>query len=274
MVMELGAMTAYFYLIEVREALWDLIEAMVGARMTTAWCRIGGSATDMPAGWGEELRQVLDRNLKALDEFDALFVKNRIFVDRTKEVGAMPAAEAVNRGWTGPLLRACGVPYDVRKSMPYLVYDRFDFDIPVGTSGDVYDRYLVRMEEMRQSDRILRQALDQLPSGPINIDDANFVLPEREAVYGSIEGLISHFKVVMEGIHVPPGEAYGYTEAANGELGFYVVSSGEGKPLKCRCRPPCFPMVQSLPRMVQGRLVADIVPCFGSINMIGGECDR
>ena len=274
MVMELGAMTPYFYLMEGREALWDLIEAMVGARMTTSWCRIGGPSTDMPAGWDAELRKVLDRCLTILDDVDALVKRNRIFIDRTRGVGVMPQAEAINRGWTGPLLRATGVPYDVRRSMPYLVYERLDFDIPVGGSGDVYDRYLVRMEEMRQSDRIIRQALDQLPSGPIMIDDPTIALVPKPQTYGSIEGLINHFKIIMEGIAVPPGEVYSYTEAANGELGFYLVSSGQGRPWKCRCRPPCFPMVQSLPRMVQGRMIADIVPCFGSINMIGGECDR
>jgi NADH-quinone oxidoreductase subunit D len=275
MLMELGAMTAYFYLMEGREALWDLVEEMVGARMTTSWCRIGGAATDIPSDdWCPRLLKVLDRCDDILKDIDALVKRNRIFIDRTQGVGGIPAAEAVNRGWTGPLLRATGVPYDVRRSMPYLVYDRFDFEIPVGSSGDVYDRYLVRMEEMRQSARILRQAIEQLPPGPINIDDPAIVLPKKDQVYYSIEGLISHFKVVMEGIQVPPGEVYSYTEAANGELGFYLVSTGEGRPHKCRVRPPCFPMVQTLPRMVQGRMIADIVPCFGSINMIGGECDR
>lgn len=275
MLMELGAMTAYFYLIEGREALWDLIEAMVGGRVTTSWARIGGSSQDIPdEDWIRELRKVLIRCEGILQETDGLVKANRIFIDRTKGVGAMSPTEAINRGWTGPVLRSTGVPYDIRKTSPYLVYDRMDFDVPVGTNGDVYDRYLVRMEEMRQSARIINQALDQLPKGPINIDRPEIFLPEKKNVHYSIEGLINHFKVMMDGVKVPPGEIYSYTEAANGELGFYLVSTGEGKPWKCRVRPPSFFLVQSLPRMVQGRLVADIVPCFGSINMIGGECDR
>ena len=275
MLMELGAMTPYFYLIEEREAFYDLIEAMVGSRITTSWARIGGTAHDIPDdNWITELRQVIERLKGILKDADDLVKANRIFIDRTKGIGAISQAEALNRGWTGPVLRATGIPYDLRKTSPYLVYDRMNFEIAVGTSGDVYDRYLVRMEEMRQSALIVLQALDQMPKGPINIDRPDIFLPPKKNVHYSIEGLINHFKVVMDGVKVPPGEVYSYTEAANGELGYYLVSTGDGKPWKCRVRPPSFFLVQSLPRMVQGRMIADIVPCFGSINMIGGECDR
>jgi NADH:ubiquinone oxidoreductase subunit D len=209
-------------------------------------------------------------------ELDKLITKNRIFIDRYKNVGVMPKDEAIGWGFTGPLLRASGVPYDVRRDTPYLNYDEFDFEIPVGTNGDVYDRYLVRLFELEQSIRIVEQALDKLPEGPVSVEDKRITLPEKADVYGNIEGLMNQFKLVMDGhgIQPPPGEVYHAVEAANGELGFYVISTGEDTPYKCRCRPPCFPLVAALPRMIIGQMVADVIPIFGSVNMIGGELDR
>jgi NADH-quinone oxidoreductase subunit D len=175
---------------------------------------------------------------------------------------------------TGPILRASGVAYDVRKAFPYLVYDQMDFEVPLGTRGDNYDRFVVRIQEIEQSMRIVEQALKNLPVGPVWIDDPRFVLPEKEKVYNSIEGLMHHFKIIMEGIHVPPGETYSAVEGGNGELGFYIVSDGSGKPYRVRVRPPCFLAMGAFHEMVKGYMLADIIPTFGMVNMIGGECDR
>jgi NADH-quinone oxidoreductase subunit D len=196
-------------------------------------------------------------------------------MDRLDGVGAISAKDAIALGWTGPCLRSTGVAYDVRKAHPYLVYDRFDFDVPVGTAGDNWDRFMVRIEEIRQSIRILEQAMSQMPDdGPISIDDTRIVLPPKKEVYTTIEGAIAHFKIIMEGINVPAGEAYGYTEAANGELGFYLVSDGSGTPYRVRIRPPCFAIVSGLSGLITGLMIPDVIPTFGSLNMIGGECDH
>jgi NADH-quinone oxidoreductase subunit D len=191
-----------------------------------------------------------------------------------KDTGCITAERALQWGFTGPVLRSTGSDYDVRKASPYMLYDRFDFEVPVGQKGDNYDRYLVRMEEIEQSLRIIDQCLKQMRPGPINVDDARLVLPTKDEVYGSIEGTIAHFKLIMDGIQVPPGEVYSYTEAGNGELGFYLVSIGGGQPYKCRVRPPCWSLMQAVHEMLEGYQIADIVPTFGSVNMIGGECDR
>jgi len=273
--MELGGLTGFFWLIQARERLWDRIEELCGARMTTSWTRIGGSANDAPEGWLQRVLDTLDFTMTQLDDLEGITRRNRIFVDRMKDVGSMTAEDAVNWGWTGPCLRACGVPYDVRKSHPYLVYDRLKFDIPVGTHGDSYDRFICRVEEIRESRKIIQQCVEQIPSGgPCIVEDPNVALPGKNNVYYSIEGLISHFKIIMEGIHVPPGEAYAFTEAANGELGFYCVSDGGGRGWKVRCRPPCFIITSALDTLMKGRMLADLVPLFDSLNMIGGECDR
>jgi NADH-quinone oxidoreductase subunit D len=274
-VMELGGLTPFFWMVEAREKLWDRVEELCGARMTTAWTRVGGAANDAPEGWGARIQADLDVCMKLLDDLEALTRRNRIIVDRMMGVGVLGAEDAVNHGWTGPSLRGSGVPYDVRKSAPYLVYDRLQFEVPVGQRGDCYDRYLCRLEEMRQSRRIILQALEQMPSkGAMLVDDPAISLPGKAAVYYSIEGLITHFKHVMQGIQVPAGECYAYTEAANGELGFYLVSNGGGRPWKARCRPPCFIMTSTLDRLIQGHMLPDIIPIFDSLNMIGGECDR
>lgn len=272
--MELGAFTAFLYAIEAREELWRLTEEVTGARLTHSYVRVGGLKDDLPEDFEEKYRPVEKKVRSLVDDMHLLVDSNRIFLDRMKDVGVMPADRALDWGFTGPCLRASGVDYDVRKAHPYMLYDRFDFVVPVGTTGDNYDRYLVRMEEIRQSLSIIDQCFRQMEPGPINVDDPRLVMPDKDEVYGSIEGTIQHFKIIMEGIHVPPGEVYSYTEAGNGELGFYLVSVGEGRPYKCRVRPPCWNFMQALHEMLEGYQLADIVPTFGSINMIGGECDR
>jgi NADH-quinone oxidoreductase subunit D len=271
---ELGAGSVAFYMLEAREFLYDLVEAITGARLTVTYCRLGGVMNDLPADLAERVRVALRNLARLLDDCDRLLSRNRIFVDRMAGVGAISREAAISWGLTGPLLRAAGVPYDVRKAEPYLVYDRMDFEIPTGSTGDNYDRFMVRMEEMRQSARIIEQALAQIPAGPISITDPRYFLPPKGEVYGSIEGLMNHFKLVIEGQKIPPGEAYVATEGGNGELGFYVVSDGSGRPYRVRVRPPSFYAMAALGDMLLGRMVADIVPTFGMINMIGGECDH
>jgi NADH-quinone oxidoreductase subunit D len=272
--MELGAMTVFLYFVEAREMIWDLIEMLCGARVTSNYVRIGGLKNDLPDGFKEKLQTIFKKCRVLWSDVDKLLTKNRIFLDRIRDVGAMPAQEAIAWGFTGPCLRACGIPYDVRKAQPYLVYDQLDFEIPVGDKGDNFDRYLVRMEEINQSMRIVEQALERIPGGPINVDIPEYRWQAKEDVHNRIESLIFHFKTVIDGIKPPPGEIYSAVEGANGELGFYLVSDGSGKPYKCRVRPPCFPLTAAMPRMVKGGLIADIVPTFDMINMIGGECDR
>jgi NADH-quinone oxidoreductase subunit D len=272
--LELGAFTAFLYGIEARELIWDRVTELTGARLTTSFGRPGGVERDLPPGWGDKVIATLDRVAKIRDELDKLLTRNRIFVDRTRGTGVVSADDAVDMGFTGPCLRASGVGYDLRKANPYLVYDHFDFDVPVGSAGDNFDRYAVRMEEMKQSDRIIRQALQQIPEGPILIDNWRVALPPKPLVYGTIEGVMAHFKLIMEGIKVPAGEAYGFAEAANGELGFYVVSDGSGRPYKCHCRAPAFPILGGLPRIVTGALLADLIPTFDTINMIAGEVEQ
>ncbi len=271
---ELGAISAGFYMLEAREFLYDLVEAICGARLTVTYCRLGGVMKDLPADMRERTRVALKHIRDILGDCDRLLSRNRIFVDRMVGIGKLPSADAVSWGLTGPLLRATGVPYDVRKAEPYLVYDRMDFEIPTGTTGDNYDRFMVRFAEMEQSMRIIDQALTQLPPGPILADDPRFVLPPKEQVYTTIEGLMNHFKLVMEGQKVPAGEVYVATEGGNGELGFYLVSDGSGRPYRVRVRPPCFYGMAALGDMLRGHMIADIITTFGQINMIGGECDH
>jgi NADH-quinone oxidoreductase subunit D len=211
-----------------------------------------------------------------MEDVESLLTRNRIFMDRMSGTGVLDPKVALAYGVTGPCLRGSGIDLDVRKDHPYLLYSEVDFDVPVGEKGDNYDRYLVRMEEIRQAVRICRQVLVKLrtETGPINVDAPNVVLPDKQAVYHSIEGMMNHFKLIYEGIQVPKGEVYSYTETPNGELGFYIVSQGRGRPYKLRVRPPCFATLAAAPKMLEGGMLADIVPTFGSINMIGGECDR
>ena len=273
--MELGAFTPFLWMMKAREHVWDLLEEETGARLTHSFFRIGGAAKPPTPNLKGRVREVVDAVNQILDESEKLLLKNRIFLDRMQGVGTITAAEAVQWGWTGPSLRSTGVAYDVRKAHPYLVYDRMEFDVPVGSDGDNWDRFMVRLYEMRQSGRILQQAVTQMPDeGPVNVDRPEIILPNKDDVYRTIEGTIQHFKLIMEGPKVPAGEIYSFTEGGNGELGFFIVSDGTGTPYRVRVRPPCVFTLQAFPRMIRGGMVADIVPTFGSVNMIGGECDR
>lgn len=271
---ELGALTVFFWMIKAREWIWELLEELTGARLTHSYVRIGGVQADLTENFSARLLDTLKRVREALADAESALIKNRIFRDRMDGIATISAEDAIAWGWTGPCLRSTGVPYDVRKDHPYLVYDRFDFDVPVGSVGDNFDRYAVRLEEIRQSMRILEQALQQIPPGPVLIDDPRIALPPKREVYNTIEGMIGHFKQIVDGIRVPPGEVYSYSEGGNGELGFYIVSDGTGRPYRCHVRAPSFINTQVLAKLIHGAGVADIIPTFGMINMIGGECDR
>src|SRR6476660_9520645 len=255
---ELGAITAGFYMIEARELITRIIENLTGARLTVTYVRIGGLKHDLPHDFAESVTRAFKTIRKLLDDCDRLLSRNRIFLDRLSNVGVISQETALSYCLTGPILRASGV----------------DYEVPVGSRGDNYDRFLCRIREIEQSMKIVEQALANLPVGPVWIDDPRFVLPEKEKVYNSIEGLMHHFKIIMEGIHVPAGETYFAVEGGNGELGFYIVSDGGGRPYRIRVRPPCFIAMGAFHQMITGYMVADIVPTFGMINMIGGECDR
>jgi NADH-quinone oxidoreductase subunit D len=322
--MELGAFTVFLYMIKAREFLWELVEDVTGARLTISYGRVGGVKADLPDGFEAKVTKAFKETREVLDEVHRLLTGNRIFMDRMVGVGRLSREETIAYGITGPLLRAVGVPYDVRRAAPHWAYDRVEFDVVTQTDGDNYARYLVRMGEMVQSMRIAERALATIPGGPINVDfegraidpaayvdqgkqgkteglllvpirlspnlqgqnkpvwdrvnasDKRVVLPPKETTYGSIEGLMNHFMLIMEGygIRPPAGEAYFAAEGANGELGFYVVSDGGDRPYRVRCRPPCLPPMAALHRMVEGEMVADLIPTFGSVNMIGGELDR
>ncbi|MFQ5482544.1 MAG: NADH dehydrogenase (quinone) subunit D [Nitrospinaceae bacterium] len=272
--LELGALTAFIYFVETREIIWDLLEMVCGARLTSSYIRIGGLMCDLPENFKEELETRYPKLDALYDDVDKLLTKNRIFLDRMRDTGMLPKERAISWGFTGPCLRACGVDYDVRKAHPYLVYDRMDFDIPLGTVGDNFDRYLVRMEEIKQSFKIIKQAMKEMPDGPINVANPYLRQPSKPDVYSRMEEMIAHFKITIEGLKPPVGEVYFPTEAANGELGFYLVSDGGGRPYKCRVRPPSFTMTGAMEEICKGIMLADIIPTFDMINMIGGECDR
>ena len=272
--MELGAMTIYFYAIKSREWIWEILEEISGARMTHSYVRIGGVAYDLHPDIPAKIRALMPKIQIALHDVKEMLFENRIFRDRMDGIGIFTQEQALSYGWTGVSLRSTGLPYDVRKDHPYLVYDRFDFSVPVGTTGDCFDRFILRIEEITQSMRILDQAFDQMPEGPVVVDDPRIILPPKQAVYNTIESMIAHFKIIVDGVKVPPGEVYSYTEAGNGELGFYIVSDGTGRPYRLRCRPPCFMITSALREMIVGGTIADIVPTFDMMNMIGGECDR
>jgi NADH-quinone oxidoreductase subunit D len=272
--LELAAMTPFLYCMQAREHIWDLHEALCGARVTTNYVRIGGLQSDLPEGFPELCRQKVQAALAIFADVDLLLTDNPIFRERMEGTGQLPAATLIAYGVTGPLLRAAGVALDVRRAQPYLVYERLDFDVPVGSAGDNYDRYLVRVEELRQSARMIEQCLRDLPGGPVDVDDHRFRWPAKGKVFNRMEELIDQFKLVTEGMRPPAGEVYQAVEGANGELGFYLVSNGSGRPWKCRCRSPSFSNMHALRDMIRGALLADVVPTFDMINMIGGECDR
>jgi len=275
--LELQAMTPFLYGIEARELTWDLQEMLCGARVTSNYVRIGGVKHDLQPGFPAKCRESIGKIRGLLKDFDDVVTGNRIFVDRLRGTGRISKEDCIRYGVTGPLLRAAGVPLDLRKDEPYLIYEQLDFDIPIGTVGDNYDRYLVCVEEMHQSLRIVEQCLEHLEKtgpGPVNVDDPRVRWPAKGGVFNRMEELIQQFKSVTEGPRVPAGEAYFAIESANGELGFYLVSDGSAVPYKVRCRPPSLINLQPMPLMIRGALLADLIPTFDFINMIGGECDR
>ncbi|MFB0566855.1 MAG: NADH-quinone oxidoreductase subunit D [Candidatus Aminicenantaceae bacterium] len=320
MAMECGAFTVFLYKIKAREFIWDVIEETTGARMTTSYIRIGGVKSDLHPDYESQLKTAIKETRKVLEDVDGLLSKNKIFLNRTKDIAVVTPEEAVSFGWTGPCLRSTGVYYDVRKAHPYLVYKNLDFEIPLGERGDNFDRYYVRMKEMEQSLRIIEQSMEKIPKSSssaslmakgiepaeaikasrkkkteeriklssnlegsekdaykgILTDDKRYIIPPKEDTYTSIEGIINHFKFFMKGhgIRPPKGEVYFSVEGGNGELGFYIVSDGTDRPYRLHLRAPCFHIVSALEKMIHGHYVADIIPSFGSLNMIGGELDR
>lgn len=271
---DIGALSNFWFLYNKREAVYTVLEKLTGARLTNSFTRIGGLYRDLYDGFEEDVLAVCKELEQAAAEVQGLIAKNRIFVDRTQGICVLTPERAISYGFTGPNLRATGVPFDIRKSHPYYYYDTFDWDIALGSTGDTYDRIMVRFIEMEQSIRIIRQALKQLPGGPVNVDDKRVTLPGKVDTYQNIEGLINHFKLVFEGVRVPPGEIYDATEGANGELGFYIVSDGSGYPYRIKCRPPCFYAFNAFHEMVEGHMIADAVATLGSINIIAGELER
>ncbi len=271
---DLGALTGFFHLFTLREKVYNLFEKLCGARLTVSLTRVGGMAQDAPEGWFDDVLQVVKELRKGVSDIETLLTENKIFIQRTQGVGAISVENALQWGYTGPCLRAAGVGLDLRKAQPYYGYDQLDFDIPVGSTGDVYERYLVRIEEMKQSCKIVEQVCKNMPSGDYTIRDKAIVLPEKKDVYGNIEGLMNHFMLVINGLRPPAGEVYDATEAANGELGFHLVSDGSGAPYRLKVRPPCFAIYQSFPESITGGLVADVISVLGSMNLIAGELDR
>ncbi len=274
--LDIGAFTAFLYAFQARENLYNIFEHTTGARLTTSYTRIGGFLKDVPHDFVEMIEKFLKDFPPVVKEMHGLLTRNRIWIDRTRHIGVLSREEAINNGVTGPVLRGSGVEFDVRKDFPYLIYDRFDFEIPVSDDGDVYARYLVRMEEMVQSMEIVRQCLKEFPDGPINVSDTKYKLPEKDKVYNTIEGLIHHFENIMpgHGFEIPSGEIYDATEAPNGELGFYVVSDGSNKAVRLRVRPPSFVNYAPYGQMIAGHMVSDCVSVLGSLNVIAGELDR
>jgi NADH-quinone oxidoreductase subunit D len=272
--MDVGAMTVFLHTFTEREKIYNLIEALTGARFTTTYTRIGGLSRDLPPAWTDMLRKFLDEVVVNFDESEKLLTRNRIFVDRTRDLGVVSREMAIDYGLTGPNLRGSGVEYDLRKAHPYLVYNELEFDIPVGSVGDCYDRYLVRMEEMRQSVRILRQCLAKLPGGPVSIGDGKTVLPTKTKVLTSMEELIHQFMLVTEGVNAPVGEVYFSAENPKGELGFYICSKGGGTPHRMKIRAPSFVNLSIMSELLVGLMLSDVVSVLGSFDFVMGECDR
>ncbi len=272
--LDIGAMTVFFYCFRERETLNDIFEMVSGARMNLTYVRIGGVSRDLPDGFIEKARAFTNSFLDRLKEYETLLTNNKIWLMRTKDVGVISAEDAINYGLSGPCIRGSGVKWDVRKTEPYSSYDEMDFLVPVGQNGDVYDRYTVRLEEMRQSNEIVRQALDNIPKGEYVTDMPDVALPKKEDLKQSMESLIHHFKLVTSGICPPAGEVYACVEAPKGELGYYVVSDGTKKPYRIKIRPPSFVNLEALQMMIEGRLLADVVAVIGSLDIVLGEIDR
>lgn len=271
---DIGAFTPFLWSFQERENVYKLLEGWTGARLTTSGTRVGGMIADVPDGWVDGLKGFLERFPKTLDQVDRMLTRNAIWVGRTVGLGVMTPQEALNYGLSGPMLRASGVAYDVRKDFPYLDYETYDFDVPVGTNGDVYDRFLVRSEELKQSVRILEQAVKRLPDGPVNVDDPRVILPHKHKATSEMESMIHHFKLVMEGPRPPIGETYVPIESPKGEKGYYFVSDGTSKPVRWRIRPPSYVNLSAIPKMVEGHLLSDVIAINASIDIVMGEIDR
>jgi NADH-quinone oxidoreductase subunit D len=274
MALDLGAMTVFLYTFTEREKLYNLFELLTGARFTTSYTRVGGQIRDLPETFIPQLQKFLDDFIPQLDEIDRLLTRNRIFVDRTRDIGVIPRERALAYALSGPNLRGSGIDHDLRRKHPYLGYDQYDFEVAIGSAGDCYDRYLVRIEEMRQSERILRQVIDHLPRGPINVVDWKNTLPPKARVMTKMEELIHHFIVVTEGIDAPTGEVYFAAENPKGELGFYIHSKGGGVPHRLKIRSPSFVNLSILPELLPGSMLSDVVAILGSLDFVMGECDR
>ncbi len=271
---DLGGLTNFWYLFAPRDKAYDLLSKLTGARLTNTYTRIGGLEFDLYEGFSEDLDVILKDVEVAISDALSLIAHNKIFLDRTQDVGVIKPDFAIKNGISGPNLRAAGVAHDLRKDKPYYGYENFDFDLVIGSHGDIYDRMMCRFEEMKQSIKIIKQAMKNLPDGDINIYAPGIILPSKKDVYGNIEGLMNQFKLTFEGIKVPKGEYYSSTEAANGELGFFIVSDGSGRPYKIKCRPPCFYTLAALSKIVEGGMLADAVVTMASLNFIAGEFDR
>jgi NADH-quinone oxidoreductase subunit D len=272
--LDLGGMTVFFYAFREREKILDLFEMASGVRLMTTYFRIGGLREDLPDGWVEQCRALMKEMPSCIDEYEAMLTENEIFLERTQGVGVLSPEDAIDLGVSGPSIRGSGIDWDLRKSNPYSGYENFDFQIPIGTNCDTYDRYLVRMDEMRQSVKIIQQGLDGLPGGPVMVNDRKIALPPREELHTSMESLIHHFKLVTEGIKPPKGEAYECIESPKGMYGCYVVSDGTHMPARVHFRTPSFVNLQAFPKLMEGRLVADAVAVIGSIDIVLGEVDR
>lgn len=272
--MDCGAMTVFLYTFTERETLYNLFELLTGARFTTSYTRIGGMTRDLPEGFVPRLREFLDGLPARMDEVDRLLSRNRIFVDRTKDIGVISKEDAVGYGLSGPNFRGSGIEFDLRRRHPYLGYEKYDFEIPVGSVGDCYDRYYCRVQEVRESIKILNQVLDALPAGPIHAQNAKGVLPPKSRVLTSMEELIHHFMIVTAGVDVPPGEIYFGHENPKGELGFYICSKGGGVPYRLKIRSPSFVNLSILPKLLPGHMIADIAAILGSLDFVMGESDR
>ena len=272
--LDVGAMTPFLWGFEEREILMEFYERVSGARLHSAYFRPGGVHQDMPAGLADDIFAFTERYPKVIDDMEGLLTENRIFKQRTVDIGTVTTAQALDWGFTGPVLRATGMPWDLRRAQPYDAYEHMDFDVPVGKVGDCYDRYLVRIEEMRQSLKIMRQALEKMPAGAVNIEDRKITPPPRSVMKHSMEALIHHFKLYTEGYHVPAGQTYTAVEAPKGEFGVYLVSDGSNRPYRCKIRAPGFAFLQGIEFLSKGHMLADVVAIIGSLDIVFGEIDR
>ncbi len=272
--LDMGALTCFWYLYHWREEAYTMIEAMCGMRLTTSYARIGGMSYDLPDNFDSMMQKFLKGLPKSIDDVEKLLSSNRIWVDRTKDIGTLTKEECLDFGLTGPVARASGLDFDLRRDRPYLTYPEIDFEVVCGVKGDVYDRYLVRMEEMRQSAHILAQCIKKIPKGPLWVDERLIKIPPKQEVYTNMETLIHHFKIFMEGIEVPVGESYNAIEAPNGELGFYIVSRGGSKPWRTKITSPSLKLFQSFEHTMRGAKIPDAISVLGSLNIIAGELDR